>query len=410
MTVHYSPATAGGWLALCSSTSILILGETPTDAKRDELLDALEDPAGLGRALDLLVRDGLAALPPFALLSLGQAGGARVIARGGIVVTAASPVGAESIDGSGVTTWTERVVAGASSLSVSVAGAAPVPGVGSLPLGSGAAWIADLTVHSGGMPPAPASDTPSSKAVPAVAIPVAVAPVAAPVKEPAPVPALPVVQDPETTVVEVPSAEEPEPAPAGGEYDYLFGETMFRGVSEAAVHESEQEPDTSLGDHDGETVLASDLPTPGDHDGETIMTSTIAKLRAGRKRAKRPVTTEEQPAAPKLTLILSDGSRQPLTQPVLVGRAPSISKNSADPLPKLIVIGTADQDISRTHARIALEGGTVVITDLHSRNGTLVALPGKDPQKLRAGEPTSVLVGSVIDFGGGVTITVGEDS
>ena len=48
------------------------------------------------------------------------------------------------------------------------------------------------------------------------------------------------------------------------------------------------------------------------------------------------------------------------------------------------IVGTADQDISRTHARVALEGGTVVVTDLHSRNGTLVALPGKEPQKLRA--------------------------
>jgi hypothetical protein len=406
MTVHYSPATAGGWLALCSSTSVLILGETPTDAQRDELLDSLEDSAGIGRALDLLVRDGLAALPPFALLSLGQEG-ARVIARGGIVVTATSPSGSESIDGSGVTTWTERMIAGATSLSVSVAGAAPVPGVGSLPLGSGVAWIADLTVDAHGWPRAQASGEPVARPVPVLVVPVAEAPA---VEEPAPMPVAPVVQDPETTVVEIPSAEEPESAPAGGEYDYLFGETVFRGVSEAAVHEElEQEQDTSLGDHDGETVLASALPTPGDHDGETIMTSTIAKLRAGRKRAKKPVA-EEQPPAPKVTLVLSDGSREPLTQPVLVGRAPSISKASGDPLPKLIVIGTADQDISRTHARIALEGGTVVITDLHSRNGTLVALPGKDPQKLRAGEPTSVLVGSVIDFGGGVTITVGEDS
>jgi hypothetical protein len=58
---------------------------------------------------------------------------------------------------------------------------------------------------------------------------------------------------------------------------------------------------------------------------------------------------------------------------------------------------------------VVLEGDSVVVTDLHSRNGTLVVLPGKSPQKLRAGEPTVVIVGTVIDFGGGITLTVERD-
>jgi len=77
-------------------------------------------------------------------------------------------------------------------------------------------------------------------------------------------------------------------------------------------------------------------------------------------------------------------------------------------MPKLITVGGADQDISRSHVRFVLEGGTVVVTDLHSRNGTTIAMPGKEPQKLRAGEPTSVIVGTVVDLGGGVTFTVDE--
>jgi hypothetical protein len=58
--------------------------------------------------------------------------------------------------------------------------------------------------------------------------------------------------------------------------------------------------------------------------------------------------------------------------------------------------------------QFAVEGGTVVVTDLHSRNGTTITLPGKTPQLLRQGESTSVLVGTVVDLGGGVTITVGH--
>jgi hypothetical protein len=56
--------------------------------------------------------------------------------------------------------------------------------------------------------------------------------------------------------------------------------------------------------------------------------------------------------------------------------------------------------------QFAIEGDTVVVTDLHSRNGTMIVLPGKSPQKLRAGEPTSVIPGTVVDLGSGVTLTV----
>ena len=57
-----------------------------------------------------------------------------------------------------------------------------------------------------------------------------------------------------------------------------------------------------------------------------------------------------------------------------------------------------------------MEGETVVVTDLHSRNGTVIVLPGKPPQKLRGGESTSVIVGTVVDLGGGVTLSVGQDA
>jgi pSer/pThr/pTyr-binding forkhead associated (FHA) protein len=72
-------------------------------------------------------------------------------------------------------------------------------------------------------------------------------------------------------------------------------------------------------------------------------------------------------------------------------------------------MNTPNQDISRTHAQIAFEGGTVVVTDLHSSNGTFVAVPGRSPQKLRAGEPTPVVVDTVIDLGDGATLTVRVD-
>ena len=181
-------------------------------------------------------------------------------------------------------------------------------------------------------------------------------------------------------------------------YDFLFGETMFRNVAEAAVRGTD--PDAEPGEKAADSLV-------GDHDGMTIMTGDITKLRAGRKAAKAaPVVVE---VGPKLYLELSTGGREPLTQTVLVGRSPAVSKVSGGAMPRLVTI-PGDQDISRNHAQFAVEGGTVVVTDLHSRNGTLVVMPGKPPQQLRQGEPTSVIVGTVVDLGGGVTLTVCEES
>jgi hypothetical protein len=109
---------------------------------------------------------------------------------------------------------------------------------------------------------------------------------------------------------------------------------------------------------------------------------------------------------PTLSLELPDGSREPLDTVVLVGRAPSVPAGA--PASRLVRL-EGDSDISRTHARVAVEGGTVLVTDLGSRNGTIVRIPGRPAQRLREGEPTPVLVGTVIDLGGGLELNVRDD-
>ena len=158
----------------------------------------------------------------------------------------------------------------------------------------------------------------------------------------------------------------------------------------------------------GNTSGAADSPTAddGDHDGETIMSGDLNR---GDTRGGPSDDAPRVPESRQLFLELSTGGREALTQPILVGRAPSVSKVSSGLVPRLVTI-PGDKDISRNHAQFALEGDTVVVTDLHSRNGTSIVLPGKSPQKLRAGEPTSIITGTVIDFGGGLAITVEEDA
>ncbi len=374
MTVHFRPALSGGWLALTSGETLLVIGAPADQPTVDALWDAVGSTGGFQRVLDVLTSKGLAATPPFALFD-GTAASLRVIVRGEVAATVTNAAGTARMDGSGVTTWREQTWADVSTVGITVVQALPADDVAELPLFSGGAWVATLRLSfatSGGL------DTAADGLLE---------------KQPLEI-------DPEATVTEAPteridSPEATPDTPAEG-YDYLFGATMFRGVAEAAVQESPPEEE----------------PTPepaGDHDGHTVLTSDIAKLRAER-RAKRgaPTPPPAVPPAARMFLALSSGTREPLTQPILVGRSPSVSQVSGGQMPRLLTVGTPDQDISRTHVRFVLEGGTVVVTDLHSRNGTLVVLPGKEPQKLRAGEPTSVITGTVVDLGGGVTLTVEE--
>jgi hypothetical protein len=154
------------------------------------------------------------------------------------------------------------------------------------------------------------------------------------------------------------------------------------------------------------------VPEPVDadhHDGLTVMSGDLRTLR-GAARAAEPASVAAAPTASTLFLLLPGGGREALGhQPVVIGRAPSVSQVPGGQLPRLVSLGGADQDISRNHVRVTVEGDTVVVTDLLSRNGTVIVLPGRPPQKLRKGEAASVLVGTVIDLGGGVTLTVGEE-
>jgi hypothetical protein len=158
-------------------------------------------------------------------------------------------------------------------------------------------------------------------------------------------------------------------------------------------------------DDDGATVLIGDRPDRSADDG-TVVIDEIANLRNRRKTGLGVPQIPAVPrAVPRLTILLPDGSQEPLDPAVVIGRAPNATGDGAA---SRLVRLEGDGDISRNHARVAVEGGTPVVTDLGSRNGTIVRVPGRPAQKLRAGEPTPVLVGTVIDLGGGIELSIRE--
>ncbi len=375
MTFTIRPAASGGWLAFASGSLLLVVPDSAVGVTAG--WEAVGGASGFQAALDLLTGKGLGATPSFVLVDWTAGGDARVLVRGDLELTVTDAAGQQQLSGAGVSTWVERNLPTVSALSLAVPGATAASD-SELPLASGVALVA--AIASG-------------------AASVVVAPTAAPAKTPAPRPVVEV--DIGETVREAPEAApvtEAEPSPPQGEgYDYLFGDTMYRGVVDAAVHEADPEAEASGGPVD-DTL----------HDGETVMVDSVKKLR-GRRAPGAQAAPPAPPKAPQLVLVMPSGAREPLTQPILIGRSPTVGKVSGA-IPRPLTLGTGDQDISRNHAQFVLEGGTVVITDLHSRNGTSIVLPGKTPQKLRAGEPTSIIVGTVVDFGGGLAITVEEEA
>jgi hypothetical protein len=124
--------------------------------------------------------------------------------------------------------------------------------------------------------------------------------------------------------------------------------------------------------------------------------------------------TAIQPQAPRLVgrpvlavLVANDGGSAELDRAVLVGRAPDPSKSSFRD-PRLLTVQSPGHDISRTHVQVAPDGWQIVVTDLQSTNGTTLVRPGGyDQQRLTPGEPVPVQLGSVLELGDGVSVTIG---
>jgi hypothetical protein len=103
-------------------------------------------------------------------------------------------------------------------------------------------------------------------------------------------------------------------------------------------------------------------------------------------------------------LRLSLGDVIALDRGVVMGRSPRTDFGGLDgeERPHVVKLPSADGDISRTHLRITLDGWHVLVTDLNSTNGTLLTLPGHEPQQLRPGEPVPMQPGTVVTLAEGI--------
>jgi hypothetical protein len=404
--LRYTPGGEGEWLLVVARTTAVLYRATTAELA-DPLLAALEGGEPVQAVLDLLTQRGLASTPAFALASWSGATGVVLLARGPIVLTAETSNGTVRLDGKTVTTWHETRAENASAVNLGDQG----PATSALTIEAGVVWASGAWV---GEPPVaepasvaeparpeevarrPSRRVEASKAATQIASTSSASGGAASTSSATVVP-----ENTITELSELRTAVDPTESDSDG-YGHLFEETVVRSIEDAAVRPiepSDDEPDEDA---------ALDEEPAGDHDGMTVMSGDLAALRASRPASKSD-SAPRVPVGHTIYLELSTGGREPVgPDPILVGRSPSVRKVSSGAVPRLVTI-PGDQDISRNHARFELEGDTVVVTDLHSRNGTSIVLPGKSPQILRQGEPTPVIIGTVVDLGGGVTLTVRED-
>ncbi|MGV8882465.1 MAG: FHA domain-containing protein [Rhodoglobus sp.] len=454
-SIQFQPAATDGWLAIVSQNRALVIETADESFLREAWIAVAADDA-VQPVLELLTRRGLSSTPAFAFVVLGEDSSLRVVLRGSLTVAVTDATGDHELSSAGVSTWLERIFEGTTGATIS-APKSTAASVGSLPLVSGVAWVSTVTLGSTSSvtavePPAEVVAAAATRS-PATSSPaVAVTELDAPVPQPTIAPAAPAIvpvfsgepafhqvlaEEPQPEPVAEqpepePVAEEPAPEPAPASefdieatvtdeqidqlapppppvvvdaaptgFDLLFGATIHRtDETDAAAPEPEKAPAPQEASFDQLIV--------GDHDGHTVLTSDIQKLRGDRAPQASVTAPPPPPVTATISIVQPGGAKTPLVQTVIIGRAPSVSKVSGEYIPTLLTI-EGDQDISRNHAQISLEGGTPVVTDLHSRNGTSVVIPGRSPQRLRAGEATAVIIGTVIDLGGGVTLTLEED-
>jgi hypothetical protein len=219
-----------------------------------------------------------------------------------------------------------------------------------------------------------------------------------------------------------------------GNYDDLFGATQLRSVEGAAVRPVDQDAEAEAA-MNAEAGAGQTEQSQGEydsiHDGRTLTSAQLRKLR-GEKATSPPrvamgtltdvlavMCREGHPNAPhdvrcrqcgaqieeqepKLMrrpplgrFIFSTGEVVTIDSTLLIGRSPKANGPLVDGhTPELVQLESPDKDISRTHLEVRVEGWQVFAVDQNSANGTVVLLPGRSEQRLRANEPFLLTIGA----------------
>lgn len=126
------------------------------------------------------------------------------------------------------------------------------------------------------------------------------------------------------------------------------------------------------------------------------------------RHADRGAVGADSPAhAPRrLSGVVIGDSVFRLDGPVVVGRRPTAPRVVRGAAPRLVSVPSPTHEVSGSHVEFRQDGDVVVVTDLRSTNGTIVRSPARLPVKLRQGESTVAVPGTIVDLGDGNSLEI----
>ncbi len=167
--------------------------------------------------------------------------------------------------------------------------------------------------------------------------------------------------------------------------------------------------DEQGGDSDpGRTVDRSSLPQHDAASGPVVIGVRCPSGHpnpptAARCRVCGSDVADQEPAPvprPGLGVLrLSTGDQVSLDRGVLLGRSPRVPEEiPPQERPHQVRLSSPENDLSRNHVEVVLDGWQVLVRDLDSTNGTMITLPDTPPVQLRPHDLQVIEPGTVVNL------------
>jgi hypothetical protein len=150
------------------------------------------------------------------------------------------------------------------------------------------------------------------------------------------------------------------------------------------------------------TIVAPPASTQTVTEPTTRHAVSTARAAANDAPSDKVVFFPATPGAPRSVgagwrLVLADGSDVPVDRAMFLGRNPA--RTDDRPGAALVPIDDPARSLSKTHALLELDAGTLWVHDLDSTNGVAVVAPGQDPVLVEPGQRAAVIADAELRLG-----------
>lgn len=175
-------------------------------------------------------------------------------------------------------------------------------------------------------------------------------------------------------------------------------------------------------DHDGQTVMSGDLqrdlaPAAAPLESRPPTGPMVLARLCLHGHANPPSRSQcsacgallnsepREVGRPRLGIMhISSGESVELDHSLIIGRQPSVSRVMGGAMPRLVQVKSGNDDISRSHVEVRLDGWDVLLVDLKATNGTVLVREGQAPRRLSQGEQAILLNGDIAELGDGISL------